>query len=243
MRRKSLNRIRVALLGMAMAGFLAIAADDAGAEEVDAAGIPQQINLYDVILKYPQPAWISGRMDRAALLARSEFFKEQVGPRFIFEQIPAGQTFDAWKSLYAVVAEELRAGQAVPMGTFIDLSVEQNRLACATGAFGVQTVSLSDDNALVVMICGSTENGPQDIGYGPDVGELSVWRFIVFENTYLKLYHRWRGAAFRPDNRTDWPVSDPNLQEMVRKMADEVEVHPNLLRREPGKGGTVPHDV
>lgn len=205
----------------------------ARAEQVDAAGIIQQIDLYDALLKYPQPSWISGPIESADLLARSEFFKEQIGPTFVFEQIPEGESFERWQSLYAVIAQDLAPDQKVPMLTFVELSVKANERACADGDFGVQVLTIDDADATVAMVCGATAHGAADIGYGPDVGEVSIWRFLIFANTYIKVYHRWRGAAFDIDTKDkarDWPVAESEFVEMVRRMGSQIEVSPNILK-------------
>ena len=205
---------------------------DAQAEEVDAAAVPQQINLYDAFLEFPQPAWITGQIEQGDILDRSEFFKEQKGPQFILEQIPAGESFARWTQLFAVVAEELDAGASIPIGTFVDFSIATNQEACAANRFAFQSLSVSENDAILLMVCGSTDHGPAEFGYGPGVGEISLWRFIVFESTYLKLYQRWRGTAFDIDeNREVWPVADAGLKEMVRRLSGEVNVAPNPVRR------------
>lgn len=218
-------------LGSVMFAATLWALGPADAQEVDAASVPQQIDLYDVTLKYPQPAWISGRMNRTEILELSDFFNEQDGLQFVLEQIPANQKFNDWESYYGLFAETLTAVQPVPMGTFVELSLDPEQHACAAGGFGSQTVNLSDDNAVLVTVCGSTANGSRDVGYGPEVGEVSVWRFIVSENTYIKLYHRWRGPAFALDMPANWPVAAGALREIVRRMTDEVDVMPGLAHR------------
>jgi len=219
----------LALYGVGVA--LSLNAGGARAEPVDAAGVIQQIDLYDALLKYPQPAWISGQMEPAELLDQSEFFKEQNGPTFIIEQIPDGQSFERWTSLFAIVAEELQPDQAVPMQTFVGLSVEVNRRACVEDGFGVQVLGSDERSTIAVMVCDSVADGPPEVGYGPGVGEVSIWRFVVFENTYLKIYQRWRGLAFDIDVRGGWPVAEAEMLEMVRRITDQVEVLPNHLRR------------
>lgn len=222
---------RTILSVLFLAGLAPFGTGAAVSQEVDAAAVPQQINLYDVLLQYPQPAWISGQIAPGDLIDRSEFFKQQTGPQFILEQIPAGESFARWTQLFAVVAEQLGAGQVVPMGTFVDLAVASNREACARDGFAFQPLGASERDAIVLMVCGSTENGPPDVGYGPGVGEVSLWRFIVYKNTYMKLYQRWRGAAFGIDERGDWPINDAGLQEMFRRIAGEVSVAPVSARR------------
>ena len=225
------KRIFTKLLALGVVVTLAAGSRDAAAEPVDAAGIIQQIDLYDVLLKYPQPAWISGLIEPSELLDRSAYFKQHDGPTYIIEQIPDGQSFERWGSLFAVVAEELEPSRAVPMQTFVGLSVETNRRACAEGGFGVQVLGSDDRSTIAVMVCDSVVDGPVELGYGAHVGEVSIWRFLVFENTYLKIYQRWRGPAFDIDVRGGWPVGEAEMQEMVRRITDQVEVLPNHLRR------------
>ena len=217
----------MAAIMMIMLAVTLIDASDARAQATDSGRIPQQIDLYDVILTYPQPAWISGNIEADKLLDQSEFYRDHAGSQFLLEQIPRGQEFTSWDSLYAVAAEELADGQTATMRDFIGLAVDQNNLACADGGFGAQTFGESEGDAMLVLVCGSTVNGPPNVGYGPDVGEVSIWRFLIYENTYLKVYQRWRGPALGIDERTSWPVSEPQLQEMRRRLENEIAVLPN----------------
>lgn len=223
------NSLRWALIGLTVT--LVFNPRESHAEPVDSVGILQQVGLYDALLLYPQPAWISGPIEPEALRGRSRFFTEQDGPTYIIEQIPDGQNFRQWTRLYAVVAEELPGDQGVPMQSFVGLSVEANRRACADTAFGVQVLSSGDTDTMLAMVCGSTDHGPLDVGYGPDLGEVSIWRFLVFQNTYIKIYHRWRGDAFDINTREGWPVGDLEVQEIVRRMTEQVSVSPNTGNR------------
>lgn len=215
------------------AALLAVTAmrGEAVAETVDAADIPQQIELYDVILEYPQPAWITGQVEPAALLDRSEFYRDHAGNTFLLEQIPDGQAFESWQSLFAVAAEEVTVGRQYSMRDFIGLAETQNRAACVEGGYAAQVLKASESDSIVFMVCGSTEKGSTAIGYGPDVGEASLWRFMIYEDTYVKVYQRWRGGPFAIDDRADWPVNEAELQEMVRRMTDGIE----LLDNVPGR--------
>jgi hypothetical protein len=213
------------LVGIA---FLLMTAGPAHAQTIDAEDIPQQIDLYDVILKYPQPAWIKGQVVPTALLDQSEFYRDHSGSTFLLEQIPDGEEFESWTRLYAVAAEELSVGRRAMMREFVALAADQNELACADGNFGVQTLRASETDAMLFMVCGSTENASTSIGYGPDVGEASLWRFLIFEDTYVKVYQRWRGPAFDIDARARWPVGEPELDDMVQRMTNGIQLFGNV---------------
>ncbi|MBT5943648.1 MAG: hypothetical protein HOK98_00855 [Rhodospirillaceae bacterium] len=228
---KHVKMRKFAQICMVLAAFMLLDAVESRTRAADAGGFPQEIDLYDVILKYPQPAWISGEVEPTKLLDQSEFYRDHAGSQFILEQIPKGQNFESWSSLFAVAAEELGVGKTASMREFIGLAVEQNSLACAEGGFGVQTLSVTEANALLAMVCGSTADGPPNVGYGADVGEVSIWRFLIFEDTFVKVFQRWRGASFEADDRANWPVSEPQMQEMLRRMADGIAIQPNNLRR------------
>ncbi|MEP4380644.1 MAG: hypothetical protein ABJ215_07260 [Alphaproteobacteria bacterium] len=228
---KRVKMKKYTMLGATLAVFALLGIIESPVHGADASSFPQQIELYDVVLTYPQPAWITGDIDPEKLLDRSEFYRNHAGSQFVLEQIPVGQAFESWMSLYAVTAEEFGVRQKASMGDFIDLAAEQNGLACAEGEFGVQTLNLTETDSMLAMVCGSTAGGPTNVGYGPDVGEVSVWRFLIYEDTYVKVYQRWRGGAFGIDDRDDWPVTEAELQEMVRRMTEIIEIVPSSLAR------------
>ena len=197
---------------------------EAGAEIVDASVAAQQIELFDVILRYPQPPWVVGSLERSELLNRSKFYRDFSGNTFVLEQIPSGQEFDTWDSLFAVTAEELAVGRRFSMQDFIGLAERQNRLVCVDRGYAIQVLRATQNDSIVFMVCGSTEKGSTTIGYGPGVGEASLWRFLIYDDTYLKIYQRWRSSDFTIENRDDWPMTEVELREMVRRITDGVEV-------------------
>ena len=84
------------------------------------------------------------------------------------------------------------------MHEFVALAADQNELDCAEGDFGVQMLRASETDTMLFLVCGSTENASTSIGYGLDVGEASLWRFLIFEDTYVKVYQRWQLFGYVP---------------------------------------------
>lgn len=72
----------------------------AHAQTIDAEDIPQQIDLHDIILKYPQPAWIKGQVvPTPRCSTRASSYGDHSGSTFLLEQIPDGEEFESWTRL------------------------------------------------------------------------------------------------------------------------------------------------
>ncbi len=76
----------------------------------DAEKITNTTNVYGAHIAYPAPGWIFGEIDPTQLLEMSEHNRQHTGDTFVLEQIPKGQSFKDWRSIYAITGIKLKAG-------------------------------------------------------------------------------------------------------------------------------------
>lgn len=166
------------------------------------------IKLFDATAVVPLPSWQKG----TDVAADSEVSRRQNQQAFILEFIPKNEEFTAWSRLYAVRAD---VAPKVPLVKAINAQISLYAQVCGKDRISLQKLSSSKTHFLFVLMCPSSPNGPANLGYGPNIGEISVFWMTKHKDTIVKVFHHWRGASFNNSVQTSWPVDKDTVQRVI----------------------------
>ena len=180
------------------------------AEEKDFMGMTKEqvqtqgMNIYDASVSYPYPSWFSTGLV-------GDVYKKQNGGTFIYEQIPTGQSFDNWKEIYAVYGLYTTSDK-VDLDKFIAYSITPFVQACGKDNLKIQYLFNRNDNRIITIYCGKYLNNPKQ-------GEIGVFRFTKFENTYFKIYQEWKTNTFDVNKLGKNPIDNFNYKDASIKQS------------------------
>ena len=197
-----------------MGGLLALfISPSQAAEAFNPDKFNQVINIFDAVVQYPAPGW----QQTMKPFSESEMYRDQKGPSFIFEQIPKGENFEAWTQLYAIHGAYLPKAENLTIKQFANLNMKPFNQACGREYISISKLEDSADILTIILFCAASPNGPEKLGYGPDKGEIALMTFRRQDDTFIKIYHEWRGPKFDAADNTTWPVAPNVLNEMIRR--------------------------
>lgn len=183
----------------------------------------RSVTLFDAVVRIPPPLWLgSGDPD-----SQINVFTEKDRSSFVFEQIPKDQDFSSWAQLYAVRGLLVADTAAYPNALkFAEVSLlKPYEAACGGDNIGVQILESLETRFSAIFLCEDSPNGPPDIGYGPGVGEMQIYRAFKIESTFVEVFLKWRGDAFDRADKTSWPVSEAELNRSTQLLST-VEIVP-----------------
>ena len=170
------------------------------------------IKLFDATANIPVPGWQKS-LDASH---DSRIIQKRNKTDFLLEFIPKREKFERWTRLYAVRAEKnLKLSLAVAYKAQLAVYVR----SCGLGGLKQQILKKSARLVFFVLFCPSSARGPKKFGYGPEVGEISLFWMAKHKATLVKVYHHWRGPRFDLKNMKSWPVSKAHVQDMIARFA------------------------
>lgn len=175
--------------------------------------ITQVVNIYEAVVQHPVPSWITSN----DFVNQVEVFREQKGTTFVLEFIPKGEKFESWSKMLAVQGDYLPRKDKISLKRFALSSLLPLMQACGNGNFDIAPVTEAAEVATYLMVCASTPNGPKQLGYGPETGEIMLKTIRRFNDTYISVRHEWRGTNFNLQDVSGWPVSEAVLSETARR--------------------------
>ena len=113
----------------------------------------------------------------------------------IDELIPAGESFDAWSSLYAMKIEE---GVDLSFEAYVSqlLSIYLN--ACDVSTDMIAVIAQEENYLRILIPCQSYKDDPS-------TGEVAVFDIRQQEDDFINIYQHWRGPAFSAQDTSGWP--------------------------------------
>lgn len=182
-----------------------------GPVHADDSKVNVNLRLFDALALFPGPSWVvTGKISE-----ETKIYRKQKGPQFIFEFVPKGETFQRWTQLYAVYA---LYSDRISNKDFIRASLGGFAVACGRTNLSIEPAARLVNGAIIIIYCQNSPNGPIKLGYGDDVGEITVMRLQRVRNTHIKLYHHWRGKAFDKTDTSSWPASPDQIKDMVERL-------------------------
>ncbi len=166
------------------------------------------IKLFDATASVPLPNWQKG--DDVG--AESEINRLENESSFLMEFVPKNDSFTDWRRLYAIRAD---VTPSLPLADAYNGQVNIYSSVCGKDDVRLQKLSASDAHVLFALICPSSPDGPRKFGYGPDVGEISVFWIGRHNGTIIKIFHHWRGENFDPEDQGSWPVRQEQVQQVI----------------------------
>jgi|GEM_PF-4172322 len=165
------------------------------------------VNLYGISFSFGMAPWVS---HPKKAMTESEYFRSNKGNQFMLEAIPKGQTFEKWKTLYAVSA--IKIGRKIPLKTWEDVTLNNFKKTCTDGEF--KELVRKEAVSLYQVVCPKI-SGPKKMGYKKKMGEVGVFAFFVVDGVLISHYIEWRGKSFSMDNPKKWPVSQSELAKVT----------------------------
>jgi len=197
-----------------LSGLLALCTSSSQAAEAFSPDkFNQVINIFDAAVQYPSPGW----QQTMKPFSESEVYRDQKGPSFIFEQIPKGESFEAWTQLYAVHGAYLPKAGNLTIKKYANLNMDGYIQSCGRENISISKLEDSTNALTIILFCAASPNGPTNLGYGADKGEISLMTFRRQDSTFIKIYHEWRGKTFNAADNSTWPVTSAALNEMIRR--------------------------
>ena len=180
----------------------------ADTKEFDPEQFNQVIKVFDTKVKYPAASWQDDR-----LVDASEYYRQQEGPSFVFEQIPKGEKFDSWTKLYAIHGQ---MNEDLTYETYVKASLKVYFEVCGPDNFKLQVLQKSDINITVLIFCEDSPNATM-AGYGAGVGEVTLMYLARPKTAFIKVYQHWRGDAYKAADQSSWPVGIDAVQMMIKR--------------------------
>lgn len=180
----------------------------ADTEKFDPEKFNQVIKVFDTSVKYPAASWQDDR-----LVDSSEYYRNQQGPAFVFEQIPKGEKFESWSKLYAIHGQ---MNENLTFETYVKASLQVYFEVCGADNFKLQVLQKSDVHITVLIFCEDSPNGTM-AGYGAGVGEVTLMYLARPKTAFIKIYQHWRGDAYKAADQSSWPASMDEVQMMIKR--------------------------
>lgn len=139
------------------------------------------------------------------------------------EQIPKGQKFENWSQLYAVAAFNIGS---LSFEQFIQQSLGVYVQTCGKENFKMQVLGKTEKSFVTIVFC---ENSPNSTGggYGPGIGEITLFYMAKPFGTNIKIYHHWKGDSFDAADKSSWPVDEAAIKIMVERFKS-IELSPGI---------------
>ncbi|MCJ9430710.1 hypothetical protein [Kordiimonas marina] len=188
----------------------------------EAPKISSVINLYGVTFQYGAPPWISKGEN---LLKEVKPYRQQRGNDFVFELIPAAESFDSWKTLFAINAG--RINRVIPAKMWKDYNLTTFKSVC--WGFKEKILSMDDNTALVQITCPRVVGKPLMKGYEGGVGEIGIFAFMVVGNVLINHHLEWRGHGFDPDDKASWPATQEQIDKGIKLMQSVKAMKGNMV--------------
>ncbi len=177
--------------------------------------VTQTVRVYDATLIYPPPMWVESEADAAD---GSEMFRKQDGNSFVLEQIRKTETFANWTEMLKVTGLRTPEAQKIGIARAIAVSNAGYLEACGSDNVGQHIFRQDARSAVFGVFCGNTPKGPAAVGYGDGVGEISVNRLFIVNNTLILVQYAWRRRKFDPGNQATYPVPTPIIMRAVERL-------------------------
>lgn len=166
------------------------------------------VNLYGVTFKYGIPPWVTPGND---MLKQMKPFRDQKGPSFLLEFIPADQEFENWTEMFSVSA--FRNNQPAPVEMWRQVSLATLAKVCS--GYDEQTLLTGEKVVLVKVICPRVTAVAPIEGFSGGVGQVAVFAFMVSGNVLINHRMEWRGSAFDAGNKSSWPATGEEIDEAL----------------------------
>lgn len=180
------------------------------------------VNIFDATVHYPVPGWVTSQTE----LDQFQPDVQQNDTRFILESFPQGETFSNWLQAFSISGFYVPEHD-VPLTQVVESGINVFRRACGDSNTTSKELSTSAQTITYLVMCAASPNGPTDLGYGPNVGEVALKTARRYKDTYVELYHEWRGPKFDPKDTATWPVSQEMLDEMIRRFDASISLGPS----------------
>lgn len=171
------------------------------------------INIFEAVVQYPAPSWFTSTQ----VFDQVEIYRKRDGWQFLIEFIPKGESFEAWSKMLALRGYYLPGDKKIPIPVLANPITQMLFKVCGAKNIAYQEVTMTDQEATYVMFCTSSPGGLSQFGYGPDVGEILLKSVRRQDDTYIEIYHEWRGKRFNVDDPQTWPASPDTIKEMIRR--------------------------
>ncbi len=200
------------------------------------------VRVYDGVVKFPAPVWAD---DSLTTLQLSKPFSDQKGPSYIFELIHKDDDFDGWKRLYSFSGNRRPDLARMNPDTYAMLVARSYLGSCPEYSRELIEPAWSENGSrTIVLLCGNTLQQAGRYGYGPDVGEVALMRFLKFENTMIVAQFAWRIPRFQvPSLATrswlgvlDWLPNYEELTVMAERFKEISVADPQQIEEVPLKG-------
>lgn len=195
----------------------------AGAATAQPEKLNQTLNVYEAIVTYPGPIWY----ESGNPIDASEHYRQQNGPEFVIEQIPKGQKFETWTSMYAVRGYYLAARPDLTIDEFLGANLlipyEQT---CGRENIAIRVLERLPDRIMLLFLCQNSAGGPAGIGYRDGIGELAVYKAFKLKTTFVEVFQKWRGPRFVAGDNTTWPATVADVNHVI-ELIKTAAVHPS----------------
>lgn len=180
----------------------------AGAQETPQSPpmIMQTMTIYNGLLTYPAPHWISSPKDVGNFKAS----REQTKSSFTFEQIPKDQDFESWTMLYGVYGWHL---PEYDFKRFIAESLNALALGCKEQAKS-KLVSAEGGSVVMTYHCAALVDPLVKNGKDTESGFLYMSHV---GSSYVKVYQAWR-ASNKDRGTPEWPVTAESVASAIERM-------------------------
>ncbi len=183
--------------------------------------ITSVVNLYGVTFQYGIAPWVDTTKNP---LEQVKPYRHQQGNDFILEFIPADETFEDWKTIFAISAT--RNNRTVPVGLWKDYSLEGLRKHCER--YEEKTLVESETVALVQVFCPKVVGAPIK-GYGGRMGEIGLFAFMVHDKILINHHIEWRGHSFNTKYPNKWPVQQGEIDKAIELLKSAKAFTPQLV--------------
>ncbi|WP_150468124.1 hypothetical protein [Francisella sp. SYW-9] len=180
----------------------------------------QGMDIFDASVTYPYPSWFS-----SGLIGHAK--NNQHGPIFTTTEIPTGQTFESWTEKYSINAiySYGKYKKNINLDKFTIYSIAKLMRNCRKENMNAKALPGSKNNLIMIIYCGRTISNPK-------IGEIGVFRFTKYKNTYFKIAQQWKVKSFNSKEVTNISLKqlgvNPKNFNNAKKMLNEVSFSPSL---------------
>ncbi len=132
----------------------------------------------------------------------------QGNPTVINELIPAGESFEAWTTLFATMIEE---NLPYTLDEYLSIQYGVYRNACGTPPDAMVFLEKTDSEALYLIPCPKYNDNPTK-------GEVAVFFIYKTGDDFIKVYRHWRGDAFPLGDAAGWPATRAEIDSFLREV-------------------------
>jgi len=179
----------------------------------DPEDITHAIHVYETDISYPVPVWFKD----GSRSYKSQQFRKQSGPQFIFEYIPKDEKLESWSQMFAIRGDYLKSNKDWTLEGYISASFKPFADVCGHEKLSLAKVSGTQTSQTYALFCEDSPLAPPGSGYGKGVGEIALFKFAKVGDTFVKVYHEWRGKSFLSKTPASWPVKQADLKIMIQR--------------------------